>query len=111
MQKMEKEDALQMMEEMEMNEQQMEKNLEQLEELFKQLEMEYEMQQQIDKLNKLAEEQEKLAEETEKADLRRATFGGDPQGVRDGTGRDQPDHAGDRRGLCGSHRFEQYQNR
>ncbi len=68
LQEMKKDEALEMMENMQSNDEQMQKELDRMLELFKQLEFEYEMQQAVDKLNKLAEDQEKLSEETEKAD-------------------------------------------
>lgn len=64
MQELEKEDALEMMEQFEMNNEMMQENMEKLEELYKQLEMEKEVNELTDELEKLAEEQEKLAEET-----------------------------------------------
>ncbi len=66
MQDMEKEDALEKMEEMEMNDEELNMEMDRMLELFKQLEMENEMNKAIEKLEELAEEQEKLAEETEK---------------------------------------------
>ncbi len=65
MQEMEKDEALEMMEDMQMDDEQLEMELDRMLELFKQLELEKEMQDQIDKLEELAEEQEKLSEETE----------------------------------------------
>lgn len=64
MQELEKEDAMEMMEQFEMDNENMKKSMERLEELYKQLEMEKEVNEQIEKLEELAEEQEKLAEET-----------------------------------------------
>ncbi|MFT5997728.1 MAG: hypothetical protein ACI81P_000173 [Neolewinella sp.] len=61
-----KEEALEKMEEMELDDEQTEAELDRMLELFKQLEVEKEMQEQIDKLEELAKEQEELAEETEK---------------------------------------------
>ncbi len=66
LQQLEKNDALEMMDEMKMNDEELEKELDRMMELFKQLELEHEMQQTLDQLEKLAEEQEKLAQETEK---------------------------------------------
>jgi len=60
-----KDTALEMMEEMEMDDQSMEKEMDRLLELFKQLEMEKEIKETIEKLEELAEEQEELAKETE----------------------------------------------
>ncbi len=64
MEELNKEDALEMMEDMELSEEAMEKNTERLLELFKQLEMEMEITEQIEKLEELAEKQEELSEET-----------------------------------------------
>ncbi len=65
LQELEKEDAIQMMEQMEMDNEILEQDMERLEELFKQLEMEKEMKEQIEKLEELAEKQEDLAKKTE----------------------------------------------
>ncbi|MEL7118897.1 MAG: DUF4175 family protein [Bacteroidota bacterium] len=65
MQELEKDQAIDMMEEMEMNDEQLEKNMDRLLELYKQLEVEKEMKEAIDELEKLAEEQEELQKETE----------------------------------------------
>lgn len=65
LQEMEKDQALEMMEDMEMNDEEMEMELDRLLEMFKQLELEQEMQQAIDKLEELAQEQEELSEQTE----------------------------------------------
>ena len=62
---MEKEGAIDMMEQFEMSDQELEKELDRMLELFKQLEVEAGIEQQIEKLEQLAEEQEKLSEETE----------------------------------------------
>lgn len=64
MQELEKDSALEMMEEMEMDNEKMEKEMDRLLELYKSLELEKEMKETIDQLEKLAEEQEKLSEET-----------------------------------------------
>lgn len=64
LQELDKDFALEMMEEFEMNDQQMEQNMERLLELFKQLEVEKEANEIIDELQKLAEEEEKLSQET-----------------------------------------------
>lgn len=66
MQELNKDQALEMMEQMEMNDEQMETEMDRLLELYKNLEVEKELKEQMEKLEKLAEEQEKLAEETEK---------------------------------------------
>ena len=66
MEELNKEDALEKMEQMELDDEQTEAELDRMLELFKQLEVEKEMQEQLEKLQELAEEQEKLAEETEK---------------------------------------------
>ena len=66
MQELEKESALEMMEQMDMDNEQMEKEMDRLLELYKNLEVEKEVMDQIEELEKLAEEQEQLAEETEK---------------------------------------------
>ena len=60
-----KDQALEMMEEMELDEESMEKEMDRLLELFKQLEMEKEIKETIEKLEELAKEQEELAKETE----------------------------------------------
>lgn len=65
LQKLEKEDALEMAEEMEMNDEEVEMELDRLMELYKNLEVEQEMQEAIDKLEEMAEKQEELAEKTE----------------------------------------------
>lgn len=68
LEEMGKDESLEMMEEMEMNDEQLEMELDRMLELFKQLELEQEMQDAIDKLEELAEKQEELSEETEKGD-------------------------------------------
>ena len=68
MQEMEKDGALDMMKQMEMNDEELELELDRMLELFKQLEMENEMNKQIDKLEELAKKQEELSEETEKGE-------------------------------------------
>lgn len=68
LQKMEKDQALQMMEDFEFKDQDMSKELDRLMELFKQLEVEQKMQETLKELQKLAEEQEKLSEETKKTE-------------------------------------------
>ena len=68
MQELDKDDALRIMDQMEMQNENMEKKTERLKELFKQLQMEKDVKEQIEKLNDLAEKQEKLAEKTEKQD-------------------------------------------
>jgi hypothetical protein len=66
LQELEKEDAVQMMEEFEMSNETLEKEMDRMLELYKQLEMEKNIKDQIKDLEKLAEEQEKLAEKAEK---------------------------------------------
>ncbi|MTB51979.1 DUF4175 family protein [Lewinella sp. W8] len=65
MEELEKDEALQKMEEMELSDEETEAELDRMLELFKQLELEKEMMDAIDKLEELAQEQEELAEETE----------------------------------------------
>ena len=65
MQKLDKDQALEKMEDMKFSNEEMQKELERMEELFKQLEVESMMQDQIDKLEELAEKQDKLSEDTE----------------------------------------------
>ena len=64
LQEMNKDEALENMEEMELSDEQLEMELDRMLEMFKQLELEQEMQETIDELKELAEEQEKLSEET-----------------------------------------------
>lgn len=66
LQELEKEDAVQMLEQFEMNNETKEKEMDRMLELYKQLEMEKQVKDQIKDLEKLAEEQEKLAEKTDK---------------------------------------------
>jgi hypothetical protein len=66
MQELDKDDALRIMDEMQMQNENMEKKTERLKELFKQLKMEKDIKEQVEKLNDLAEKQEDLAEKTEK---------------------------------------------
>jgi hypothetical protein len=66
LQELEKEDAVQMLEQFEMNNETKEKEMKRMLELYKQLEMEKQVKDQIKDLEKLAEQQEKLAEQTEK---------------------------------------------
>jgi hypothetical protein len=66
MEELNKEEALEKMEEMELDDEQTEAELDRMLELFKQLEVEKELTEQIEKLEELAKEQEELAEETEK---------------------------------------------
>jgi hypothetical protein len=65
MEELNKEEALEKMEEMELDDEQTEAELDRMLELFKQLEVEKETMEQIDKLEELAKEQEELAEQTE----------------------------------------------
>lgn len=69
LQELEKEDAVQMLDEFEKKADTKEKEMDRMLELYKQLEMEKEIKDQIKDLQKLAEEQEKLAEKTEKKQL------------------------------------------
>ena len=69
LQELDKEDAVQMLEQFEMKNDTKEKELNRMLELYKQLEMEKNIKDQIKDLNKLADEQEKLAEKTEKKEL------------------------------------------
>lgn len=64
LQELDKDNALEMMEEMRMNDESQEQNMERLLELFKQLEVEKEANELIQELEELAEEQEKLSQET-----------------------------------------------
>jgi hypothetical protein len=66
LQELEKEDAVQMMEQFQMSNETLEKEMDRMLELYKQLEMEKNIKDQIKELEKLALEQEKLAEKTEK---------------------------------------------
>ena len=66
MEDLQKDDMLDKMDEMSMDQEKVEKQMDRLLELFKQLEVEKELQESIDKLNELAEKQEKLSEETKK---------------------------------------------
>jgi len=68
MEKLEKDEALEKLEDFENSDEDMEKEMERMLELFKQLELEYEMEQAVDKLEELAEKEEALAEETDKQD-------------------------------------------
>ena len=69
LQELEKEDAVQMLEQFEMKNDTKEKELNRMLELYKQLEMEKQVKDQIKDLNKLGDDQEKLAEQTEKKQL------------------------------------------
>ncbi len=66
LQQLEKDNALQMMENFQFNNEDLEKELDRMLELFKQLEVEKNMQEAIEELRQLAEQQDKLAEQTEK---------------------------------------------
>jgi hypothetical protein len=68
LQQLEKDQAIQMMENMNYNNEDIEKDLDRLLELFKQLELEQKVKETVNELQKLAEQQEKLSEETKKAD-------------------------------------------
>ena len=65
LEELKKEDALQSLEEMELNDEELEMALDRMLELFKKLELEQKMNETIDELNELAEEEEKLSEESE----------------------------------------------
>ncbi len=67
MQELDKDSALEMMEQFEMDNETVEKEMDRLLELYKTLEVEKEMKETIEKLEKLAEKQEELAKETEEA--------------------------------------------
>ncbi len=64
MEELNKDETLEKMEQMELNDQEAEAELDRMLELFKQLEVEKEMQDAIEKMEELAEQQETLAEET-----------------------------------------------
>jgi hypothetical protein len=64
LQELDKEDAIQMVDQFQQNNESMQKQMERLLELYKQLEMEKEVREQIEALNELAEKQEELAKET-----------------------------------------------
>ncbi len=66
LQELEKEDAIQMLEQFEMSSDSKEKEMKRMLELFKQLEMEKDIKEQIKNLEKLADKQEELANKTEK---------------------------------------------
>ena len=68
MEELQKDETLEKMEDMELDDEQTEQELDRMLELFKQLEVEKEMQDAIDKLEELAEEQEQLAEDTEEGE-------------------------------------------
>jgi hypothetical protein len=68
MQQLEKDNALEMMENFQLSNEDLEKELDRLLELFKQLEVEKAMEDAVEELKELAEEQEKLSKETEKND-------------------------------------------
>ena len=65
LQEMNKEEMLDKMEQMQLNNEELNKELDRLQELYKQLEVENMLQQQIDKLEELAKEQDDLNKETE----------------------------------------------
>lgn len=68
LQKLEKDQALEMMENMQQKNQNVEKELDRLLELYKQLEVEQQMKETVEELQKLAEDQNKLSEETKQTD-------------------------------------------
>lgn len=69
LQELDKEDAIQMLDQFENNNDSKQKEMTRLLELYKQLEMEKNISDQIKDLEKLAEEQEQLADKTEKKEL------------------------------------------
>ena len=64
-----KEQGLEKLEEMKMDEEQLDKELDRMMEMFKELELEKDIQEQLDALKELAKEQENLAEKTENQEL------------------------------------------
>ena len=66
MEKLDKDEALEKLDDFENSDEDMEKEMERMLELFKQLEMEYEMEQAIEKLEELADKEEELSKESEK---------------------------------------------
>lgn len=66
LQDLEKEDAVQMLEQFQMDNQSMEQKMERLLNLYKELEVEKMAKDQVEELNKLAEKQEALSDKTEK---------------------------------------------
>lgn len=68
MEEMDKEDALEKMEEMQVNDEELENELDRMLELLKKLEFEQKMQETIDKLNNLAKKQDDLKKEAENKD-------------------------------------------
>lgn len=66
MEKLDKDEALEKLDDFEDSDEDMEKEMERMLELFKQLEMEYEMEQAIEKLEELADKEEELSNESEK---------------------------------------------
>lgn len=68
LQEMEKDEAIEKMEEMEMNDEEVEMELDRMLEMYKEMEVEKEMQEAIDKLEELAEKQEELSEETKEGE-------------------------------------------
>ncbi|NJC27536.1 DUF4175 family protein [Neolewinella antarctica] len=74
MEELNKDEALEKLEEMEMADEKSEAKLDRMLELFKELEVEKEMQETIEKLEELAEKQEELAEETAKEEKPQETL-------------------------------------
>ena len=64
MEKLEKDEALEKLEEFEDSDSKMEMEMERMLELFKQLEMEYEMEKAVEKMEELAEKEEQLSKES-----------------------------------------------
>lgn len=83
MQELEKEDALEMMEDFQFNDEEMEMEIDRLLELFKQLELEKEMQETMDDLEELAEQQEQLSEQTQEESLSQEQLQEEQQKIND----------------------------
>lgn len=69
LQELNKDEALEALEEMELNDEEMELELDRMLEMYKQLELEKDMNETIEKLEELAEKQEELAKQTENKEL------------------------------------------
>ncbi|MFM2269305.1 MAG: hypothetical protein RL757_2746 [Bacteroidota bacterium] len=65
LQQLNKDQALDKMEQMQLSNEEMKKDLDKMEEMFKQLEVETEMQQNLEKLEEMAKQEEQLSKETE----------------------------------------------
>ena len=68
MEKLDKDEALEKLDDFENSDEDMEKEMERMLELFKQLEMEYEMEQAVEKLEELADKEEELSKETKEGE-------------------------------------------